>query len=109
MNPGGTEITSAPAVRTPSADYFRTAHRVPERPLKGLDAAVNWCIGIYERRGARREELKEQAARVEAFAKDFAALKDHGLQERLFQFRDHFRREANPDREVLLPALAAIR
>ena len=103
------EATSAPAVHTPSADYCRTAYRVPERPLKGLDSAMNWGIGIYERRGARRDELTEQAERVEAFAKDYAELKDHGLQERLFQFRDHFRREAKPGGEVLLLALAAIR
>ena len=96
-------------MHTPSADYCRTAYRVPERPLKGLDSAMNWGIGIYERRGARRDELTEQAERVEAFAKDYAELKDHGLQERLFQFRDHFRREAKPGGEVLLLALAAIR
>ena len=38
---------------TPTTDYRRTAHLAPEPPLKGLDAAVNWCLGHYQRRGAR--------------------------------------------------------
>ena len=109
MNPGRAETLTAPAVRIPSADYHRTAYRVPERPLKGLDAVVNWCIGKYQRRGARRESLSEASARVEACATKFAELKDHTLQEALFEFRDHFRREAIPPEELLVQALAAIR
>ena len=109
MNPSVTEVIGAPAMSTPSTDYHRTAHRLPERPLKGLDALVNSCIGKYQRRSRRLEELAEQSARVEAFAKDFAALTDHALQVRLFEFRDHFRRKPNPSEEVLLPALAAVR
>src|SRR6266542_3993380 len=105
MNPGGSEINTAPTVRTPSADYHRTSYRAPERPLKGLDAVVNWCIGKYQRRGARRDDLREESARVEACATKFADLKDHTLQERLFEFRDHFRREVNPREDILLPAL----
>jgi len=109
MNPGGTEIPTAPAVRIPSADYHRTAYRVPERPLKGLDTVVNWCIGKYQRRGARLDGFREESARVETWATTYAELNDHTLQERLFEFRDHFRRDANPGEEQLLQALAAIR
>jgi preprotein translocase subunit SecA len=82
---------------------------VPERPLKGLDAVVNWCIGKYQRRGAKRESLREASARVEACATKFSELKDHKLQERLFEFRDHFRRETIPPEELLVQALAATR
>src|SRR6266542_843883 len=109
MSPGGTAIQSPPVVRIPSADYHRTAYRVPERPLKGLDAVVNWCIGKYQRRGGRLDDLREESARVEACASRFTDLKNHSLQERLFEFRDHFRREANPREEILFEALAAVR
>ena len=94
---------------TPAADYRRTAHRTPEAPLKGLDAAVNWCFGHYQRRSARLRELQHQAERVESFTKEFLELRDHELRERLVGFRDHFRREPQPDDLILLPALAAVR
>jgi len=94
---------------TPAHDYRRTAQRVPERPLKGLDAAVNWCMGKYQRRGARSRELEQQGQRVESFASDFLRLRDHDLQERLLQFREQFRRRPEPADEILLPALAAVR
>lgn len=109
MTPGTSRTASAQTVRTPCTDYRRTAHRVPERPLKGLDAVANWCLGKYRRRASFLEELTAQAAEAETFAKDFSKLPDHGLQEKLFEFRDHFRREAKPDEQVLLRALAAVR
>ncbi len=93
----------------PALDYHRTAHRVPERPLKGLDAAVNWCLGKYERRGGRLNELLAGASRADSLAKEFSNLRDPDLQERLLEFRDHFRRKPQPDDDILLPALAAVR
>jgi len=94
---------------TPTTDYRRTAHRVPDRPLRGLDAAVNWCVGKYQRRGGRLKELLDSADRIDSLAADFADLRDHDLQERLSGFREHFRREPQPREEVLLKALAGIR
>jgi len=94
---------------TPTTDYRRSAHRVPERPLKGLDAAVNWCIGKYQRRGGRLKELEQEAEAVEARAGEFTGLSEHDLQQKLLGFRDHFRREPNPSDDILRPALAAIR
>lgn len=92
-----------------ATDYRRTAHKSPAPPLKGPDAVVNWCLGKYQRRHARLQELTAQAERVEASARDFVHLNDHGLQERLRQFRDHFRRQPQPGEALLLPALAAVR
>jgi preprotein translocase subunit SecA len=109
INSNGSELRNAPPLRTPSADYRRTAYRVPERPLQGLDAVVNWCIGRYQRRNARLQELRQLAALVESGAKDFADLDNHRLQSRLFEFQDRFRREPSPGTKVLLPALAALR
>jgi preprotein translocase subunit SecA len=94
---------------TPTTDYRRTAHRSPERPLKGLDAAVNWCIGKYQRRGGQLRELLDSAERGDSLAGDFADLRDHDLQERLSGFREHFRREPEPGDEILLSSLAAVR
>lgn len=94
---------------TPTADYRRTAHRAPERPLRGLDAAVNWCIGKFQRRAVRLEQLEQQVNDIEVLASDFLDLRDHDLQERLLHFRDQFRRKPEPVDEILLPALAAVR
>lgn len=92
-----------------ATDYRRTTHRVPEPPLKGSDAFVNWCIGKYQRRSSRLQHLAAQARRVESLANDFAHLSNHDLQDRLRQFRDRFRRQPLPEAEVLVPALAAVR
>lgn len=92
-----------------ATDYRRTAHKSPTPPHKGLDAMVNWCIGRYQRRDARLKQLADEAERVESFAQELSPLNDHDLQERLRQFRDHFRRQPMPGDEILLPALAAVR
>lgn len=94
---------------TPTVDYRRTAHRVPERPHQGLDAAVNWCIGRYQRRGERLKELLHSAELADARASEFKDLRDHDLQEKLFGLRDIFRREPTPDHETMLSALATVR
>src|SRR5580765_6378293 len=90
-----------PAMSALTADYRRTAHRVPERPLKGLDAMVNWCIGRYERRGQRLQSLGKQAQSVEDFGKQFSELKDRDLQDRLLSFREEVRREPTPANDTL--------
>jgi hypothetical protein len=74
-----------------------------------LDAIVNWGIGKYQRRRSRLEELTRQAAHIDSMAGRFRELTDHGLQERLFEYRDYFRRELHADPEILQPALAAVR
>jgi preprotein translocase subunit SecA len=109
MNSDGQKTSTAESVPTPGTDHHRTAHRVPERPLTGLDAVANWCLGRYERRAARLAQLTAQAAQAEASTKEFSELGNHDLQERLFAFRHYFQREANPEEPVLLRALAAVR
>lgn len=109
MNSSGNPAHATPVVRTPNSDYRRTACRVPERPLKGLDAVVYGWVGVYQRRGARTDELKRLATRAESLANEFSGLTDHSLQQRLFEFRDRFRREPSPGASILLPALAAVR
>lgn len=94
---------------TPTVDYRRTAHRVPERPHQGLDAAVNWCIGRYQRRSARLAELLHSAELADSQSRQFADLRDHDLQEKLFALREHFRREPAPAIELMHDALAAVR
>lgn len=90
-------------------DYHRTAHRVPERPHQGLDGLTNWWIGKYQRRSSKLEELIEEAERIDALALEFGEVSDHQLQERLLEFRSHFRREPRPEEEILNRALAAVR
>ncbi len=94
---------------TPSIDYRRTAHRMPERPHLGLDAAVNWCIGRYRRRVQGRRRLLARSELADNFGARFLELDNHQLQQELLEFRDVFRREIVPGDACLLPALAAVR
>ena len=89
-------------------DYHRILHRKPDPPLKGLDAAVNRWIGSYRRRGSVFQNLQAQAVEADALRSRFVDLSDHDLQQSLFQFRQHTRREGRPGIQ-LIPALAAIR
>jgi preprotein translocase subunit SecA len=92
----------------PTQDYRRTDHRVPSRPLSGLNAMVNGVIGKRRRRKEVGEQLKHDAEAIDAQARDWVDLADHDLQMRLLGFRDQFRR-GNISDENLFPALAAIR
>src|ERR1051325_986144 len=92
----------------PTQDYRRTDHRVPTRPLSGLDAVVNGIIGKRRRRAEIGEQLKRDAEAIDALASDWMNLSDHDLQTRLLDFRDQFRRGKIAN-ETLFPALAAIR
>lgn len=94
---------------TPSQEYRRTGHARPDRPLKGLDAAVNSAIGRYRRRGQVFAGLRQDAERVDALAPEFKALSSHHLQQRLREFREQFRRGGRVAEACLIPALAAIR
>jgi len=92
----------------PTQDYRRTDHRVPSRPLSGLDAVVNGVIGKRRRRPKVGEQLQRDAEAIDAVARDWVDIRDHDLQMRLLGFRDEFRRGKVSDVN-LFPALAAIR
>jgi preprotein translocase subunit SecA len=109
MNPGKPRAVAAPTGPVAGLDYQRTAYRTPERPLQGLDALANWWIGKYHRRRSRLADLAAQAERIDALAPQFVELTDHALQERLLEFRQHFRREPFPEESVLNRAVAGLR
>jgi len=92
----------------PTQDYRRTDHRVPSRPLSGLDAMVNGVIGKHRRRPKVGEQLQDDAEAIDAVARDWVGISDHDLQMGLLGFRDEFRRGKVSDVN-LFPALAAIR
>ncbi len=94
---------------TPTHDYRRTAHRVPDKSLKGLDAAVNTVFGAYHRRAKVLAGLREQADRADALAPQFLELASARLHDRLLEYRETFRRGGVIPDELLLHALAAIR
>lgn len=93
----------------PSHDYHRLEFRPPPRPFHGLDAVVNGFIGSYQRRAKVLESLRQDAAVVDAQAKQWKDLGDHELQVRLLEFRAAFRRGGKAAGELVLPSLAAIR
>jgi preprotein translocase subunit SecA len=109
-------------MQIPTQDYRRTDHRVPSRPLTGLDAVVNGFIGRHQRRAKVCEQLRQDAEAIDSQARDWIELSDHDLQTRLLGFREQFRRftPSPPTGEragvrgcicddVLFSALAAIR
>lgn len=94
---------------TPSEQYRRVKHRTPERPLKGLDAVVNGCIGAYRRRGGVLRDLIGEAEAIDALAPEYRELGDFELHQRLLEYRRAFRRAGKVPAAVLRQALAAIR
>ena len=94
---------------TPTHDYRRTGHRVPERPLQGLDARVDTVYGLYRRRGAVFSDLRREAEQIDAQAAKWKDLPNHALQEQLLEFREQFRRGAKDTSLLIVPALAALR
>jgi len=93
----------------PTQDYRRSDYRVPSRPLSGLDKVVNRFIGSYQRRGGVLASLRKDAEVVAAQEREWSGLSNADLQGRLLDFRTQFRRGLRNEREILLPALAAIR
>ncbi len=93
----------------PTHDYRRTAYRVPARPLKGIDAAVNDAIGAYHRRGAIFSQLEKDALEVERLAAETTALSTRDLHRRLMEYRETFRRGGRESDACLIRALAGIR
>ncbi len=94
---------------TPSQEYRRVQFRSAEELPRGIDAAVNWALGAVQRRRTRRSELTTVAQAADRAASTFHDLPDHQLQERLLEFRAHFRRGGR-DVDARLPeALAAVR
>src|SRR5262249_24493127 len=90
-------------------EFRRTSHYIPQRLLKGLDAGVHSLFGIYHRRRDVLRQLRRHAQEVDDLSKQFSAISDHHLQERLREYRDGFRRGGRLRDELLMPALAAIR
>ncbi len=88
-----------------SVDFHR-----PKPALKGLDAIVDGWAGICRRRGRLLAAIQQQAEEIDALAPALQHLSDRHLQERLFEYREAFRR-GNRERmnAVLLPAIAALR
>jgi preprotein translocase subunit SecA len=96
-------------VNTPSQDYARTTFRNPSKLHKGIDSLVDSLIGRYRRRAGLVEQLRQEADRIDALAREFKDLTEAHLQEKLHTYRDYYRRGGRGQDEVLHPALAAIR
>ena len=94
---------------TPTAQYRRTGFRHAGPLPKGLDAAVNRALGVYQRRTGTLGSLRRQADLVDAQHSNFGDLTDHNLNLRLLEYRDRFRRGGRELESAVVPALAAIR
>ena len=94
---------------TPTQEYRRTSHHLPKPLLKGLDGRVHSLVGIYQRRRAVLDQLRRDAEQVDALSPTVVNLSDHGLREKLREYRGAFRRGGRAQAQFLFPALAAIR
>lgn len=94
---------------TPSQDYHRLDYRVPPRVLKGLDAAANRAVGIYQRRVRRVQKLAEAVQIIVVQEPAWRDLTDVQLHEWLMEFRAQFRRGGRLAEETVFAALAGIR
>ena len=96
-------------VSVPTQDYRRGDYHLPSPPLRGLDALVNLLIGQCRRRGAILKSLHEEADTIVRMEREWVELRDSVLQQRLLEFREHFRRGGRRVAELVGPALAGIR
>jgi preprotein translocase subunit SecA len=96
-------------VITPTQEFRRTSYQAPGLLFKGLDAKTNALLGIYHRRRTILSHFRNEAEAVFAQASNFEVLTDHLLQQRLHEYRDGFRRGGRGQKDLLIPALAAIR
>lgn len=94
---------------TPSQEYHRLDYRVPPRVLKGLDAAANRAIGVYQRHIWRVQKLEEAVQNIVAQEAQWRDLADVQLHERLMELRAQFRRGGRLADETIHAALAGIR
>ncbi len=88
-----------------SVDFNR-----PKPGLKGLDAIVDGWAGVGRRRRGLLREIRRQAEQIDSMAHALQHLSARHLQDRLFEYREIFRR-GNRERmdAALLPAIAAVR
>jgi preprotein translocase subunit SecA len=94
---------------TPSQSQRLTHFKKPSRLLTGLDAIVDDLSGRYRRWGKGLPELMRDAEAVDLLAREYKDLPESHLREKLLGFREHFRRQPEPETPVVLAALAAIR
>jgi preprotein translocase subunit SecA len=94
---------------TPTQSQRLTHYKKPAKLLTGLDAFVDGVAGRVKRLRQGLTELRHDAESVDAQAAEWSKLTDHHLRERLVEFREKFRRDPEPDKEVVLSALGAIR
>jgi len=94
---------------TPAQSHWLTHCKKPAKMLTGLDAWVDGLAGRVKRWRQGLDELRLDAERIEGRSSEWRALTDADLRERLRGFRSRFRREPDPDNELVLEALGAIR
>jgi len=93
----------------PACEYRRTALTTPRKLPAGLDIAVDSMVGAWKRRPTVLMALRSDARKVDALAGEFDHIGDGKLREALAGFRENFCRAPERSRDLLFPALAAIR
>lgn len=92
----------------PSIDYRRTLIPKPAKVTEGLDAAVNYVLGLVRRSSQVATRLEERASTISKRADELSHLADGRVKARLGEQRDAFRRYPVPAAESVNEALALL-
>ena len=94
---------------TPTQEYRRTSHRIPEPLPKGIDARLNSALGRFRRRGSLVDLWLAEAHEICGRENEISVLNDQALHTRLMEFREKFRRGGREKDTYVGEALGAIR
>ncbi|MFT7384109.1 MAG: preprotein translocase subunit SecA [Urechidicola sp.] len=92
----------------PSLDYRKTTVIKPNKVSAGLDAGVDYLMGVYQRRESLRELMFARGAGVHVQAKQHRNLSEHKLKARLADMQTLFRRQKSLLPEQVDAALALL-
>lgn len=91
----------------PSVDYRKTLVHRPDKVTTGLDAVVDYMVGIWQRKASRAVMLQERAHRIHDAAQQWHGVAEHKLKSRLKEVQAEFRRQG-PTREAVTDEALAL-
>ncbi|HKI74231.1 MAG TPA: hypothetical protein VJ998_06295 [Pseudomonadales bacterium] len=92
----------------PSIDYRKTLVHRPDKVTEGLDAFVDYMMGLWHRAARHAEQLHLRALAIDDQVKTVSGLSQHKLRARLDELQVSFRRGGQRANEQVDEALALL-